>query len=264
MDSGNNAGRPSTPYHWMKALVDGRTLVNSRLERFRFFADGNLYESDSRREGYSKVRMFDLNGEEGYRILKDDYDLVYEEAMGVVAAGGFAKSETGTLMGFGLQGFLTLIDGEWVRSFVDPIDLGKLWKKVEIGHEPVMCGDPEIDRAAKLLDGSNYPLFIGRKNIDELSKKGLEVVYGSSNDMMEFSGVFSEEFGAFGGCVATSTRGWTVKADWNPPEEQGTSWVYRTAIPHSEFRIMEGAEVYCYGIVFRSSPEERWTTGGAE
>lgn len=39
-----------------------------------------------------------------------------------------------------------------------------------------------------------------------------------------------------------------IKAVWCP-RDRDCAWAYETELPHAEFRVMENAEVYCYGIV---------------
>jgi hypothetical protein len=105
----------------------------------------------------------------------------------------------------------------------------------------------------------------------------LVVVFGASDDLMEFRGAIHDEIGAYNGTTAKVTvngllPSWneldhddesemdkyyamknlgfmTIKAIWCP---KGTemSWAYKTQIPHSTFDVMEDGEVYCRGIVF--------------
>lgn len=247
---------PSAPIHWMKALVEGKVVVSPCLRRLMFGEDGNLYEVGTDGIFCRMVRSLDLS--DGYRAVDEGFDMVYEEAMKAVSEGGFVESETGTMIGFGQQGLLMLEDDSWVRIPDGFDEHDKLWCRLVIGRPPVMCGDSDIDNAARMLDGSNYPFTVSREEADRLAEKGLVVVYGASDDLMEYSGAFNDEFGAYRGTTANSSEGRTIEAVFAPKEDEGTTWVYRTGMARSEFRIMEGPEVYCYGIVFREILGETW------
>jgi len=101
------------------------------------------------------------------------------------------------------------------------------------------------------------------------------IVYGYSDDNMELGGAIRDEIGAYGGTtvlinengllkshgddpeycdecphyIREAVNSKKIKAIWCP-EGQDTSWAYETAIPHETFRIMEGDDVFCIGIVF--------------
>ena len=98
---------------------------------------------------------------------------------------------------------------------------------------------------------------------------GLVVVYGASDDLMEFSGAVEDEIGCFNGGKAYFTRdgllvndcdndrcphfaklkaaATPIEAKW---DTEGYAWVYETTIPHSTFDIWEDGGKYCRGIVF--------------
>lgn len=97
----------------------------------------------------------------------------------------------------------------------------------------------------------------------------LVIIFGESDDLMEFRGAVHDEIGAFNGATAyfdsnglvqndcdndecphferAKERAASVDAIWSPNETQ--SWGYKTAIPHSTFDIHEDGELYCRGIV---------------
>lgn len=107
--------------------------------------------------------------------------------------------------------------------------------------------------------------------VDELSAKesGLVIVFGASDDLMEFRGAVNDEIGAWEGATAYFTKAGllenecdndkcphfeilmkmaaTIDAKW---DSEGYSWIYETAIPHSTFDILEDGRKYCRGIVF--------------
>ncbi len=98
---------------------------------------------------------------------------------------------------------------------------------------------------------------------------GLVVVYGASDDLMEFRGAIEDEVGCYNGGVAYLTKDGllenecenencphfarmkqecpTIAAVW---DHDGYSWTYSTDIPHATFDILEDGEKYCRGIVF--------------
>jgi hypothetical protein len=99
------------------------------------------------------------------------------------------------------------------------------------------------------------------------------IVYGASDDIMEFVGAIDDECGCCdGGTALVDKHGvldrsrvddedlhgmWEhvtreksarkITAVW---AEDGYSWTYRTDIPHATFEITEDGEPYCRGIVF--------------
>ncbi len=122
------------------------------------------------------------------------------------------------------------------------------------------------DLAAQ-LNGSQYPLHIDRSLAKAAKEAGLVIVYGASDDLMEFEGAIYEELGAYNGTIAyvtregfvlnqgadgfeeLVTRASTIHALWC--QEGEYSWTYRTDIPHECFEITEeGEPPYCRGIVF--------------
>ena len=99
----------------------------------------------------------------------------------------------------------------------------------------------------------------------------LVVVYGASDDLMEFCGAIRDEVGCYDGFeVSLDGNGIVrnrceddecpyfaekvksapakIKAIWGG---EGVSWAYETNIPHSKFRVVEDDVIYCIGIVFR-------------
>ena len=99
---------------------------------------------------------------------------------------------------------------------------------------------------------------------------GIVVVYGSSDDLVEFDGAISNEFGA--DMIYLDSRGvieneceddrcpyyerlldnaHAIEPLWC--EDPDYSWTYKTSIPHVTFDVMEDDEKYCRGIVFKLS-----------
>ena len=98
----------------------------------------------------------------------------------------------------------------------------------------------------------------------------LVIVFGASDDLMEFRGAIYDEVGCYEGGTAFITDGGKllqnecdndecpyfkleeqtslkIKAVW---DKDGYSWIYETDIPHVTFDILEDDEKYCRGIVF--------------
>jgi len=130
------------------------------------------------------------------------------------------------------------------------------------------------DFAAR-LNGREYRSEITKAESDEAKAAGLVVVFGASDDLMEFRGAIDDELDAYGGATARVTAigllpsfesldkdderaleayflkkhaGFReVEAAW---DVDGYSWVIKTEIPHATFEIVEGPDSYCRGIVF--------------
>jgi hypothetical protein len=121
---------------------------------------------------------------------------------------------------------------------------------------------------AEKLDGTAYPVRISPTDVDAAKRNGLVIVYGASDDLMEFEGAVNDEVGCYEGGTAYLTNTGLLEnkcedgcpyfaelkrdsarivAVWN---EDGCSWQYRTSIPHETFTVMEDGEIYCRGIVF--------------
>jgi hypothetical protein len=128
--------------------------------------------------------------------------------------------------------------------------------------------------AAK-LNGREYTDEMTRAEEAQAKQDGLVVVFGASDDLMEFRGAINDEFGCYdGGTVLLDTKGLLperesidnddeledfftrrktahkIAALW---KESDYSWTYMTTIPHATFDVMEGSKKYCRGIVFNLS-----------
>jgi len=128
---------------------------------------------------------------------------------------------------------------------------------------------------ASRLTGREYCAEMTQAEEAEAKAAGLVVVFGASDDLMEFRGAIGDELGAFGGAVACvdavgllpsfesldkddedEVTNWVrrklagfreVEAKW---DTDGYSWVITTDIPHATFEVVEDGEPYCRGIVF--------------
>lgn len=123
---------------------------------------------------------------------------------------------------------------------------------------------------AGLLNGVEYPFDVHEETQNIAQLNGFVIVYGASDDLMEFDGVVYDEIGAYGGgnaffdehglivnecdnddCVyfkRVMKTAQKIEAFWC--KEKGITWSYETDIPHETFDIIEDGEIYCRGIVF--------------
>lgn len=124
-----------------------------------------------------------------------------------------------------------------------------------------------IKEFAQSISGKEYGYPQFTKEVIETAKKnGFVIVYGASDDLMEFEGTICDEIGCYDGGTAW-VKGErvsdapivvgekTIKAIWCGGETdidgQEITWTYETKIPHETFMIYENGEPYCRGIVFR-------------
>lgn len=133
---------------------------------------------------------------------------------------------------------------------------------------------------AQHISGREYPFQLSDSELLQAKAAGLVVVYGASDDLMEFEGAINEELGEPDGKTVIITgdglfdenacgdeckyfemarerarkTGATIKAIW---AKDDISWQYETDIPHATFEIMENGEMYCRGIVFALADVER-------
>lgn len=126
----------------------------------------------------------------------------------------------------------------------------------------------ELKEYAKMLNCReyDYPQFT-KDEIRIAKENGFVIVYGASDDLMEFEGVIRDEAGCFdGGFVWFNENGVTegelgqetdrciegVWCDIERKDNKGNTitWTYKTDIPHETFMIYEGGNPYCEAIVF--------------
>jgi hypothetical protein len=129
---------------------------------------------------------------------------------------------------------------------------------------------------AERLNGRQYG-EISPLDAELARKNGLVIVYGASDDLMEFTGAINGEMEVYeGGTVRITSNGilkvpcedmgaycieecehykkiWDsalkITAVWGE-RRPNIPWTYQTDIPHETFDIMSEEEVYCRGIVF--------------
>lgn len=125
---------------------------------------------------------------------------------------------------------------------------------------------------ASMLNGREYGKEITKEEISVAKESGLVVVFGASDDLMEFRGAIDDEVDCFEGGIAYVNENGILKAPMNCDEckkceyvndkrdacntisaiwcDGEFSWTYHTEIPHETFEIMDDGEKYCRGIVF--------------
>lgn len=134
---------------------------------------------------------------------------------------------------------------------------------------------------AASIDGREYLNEVCPDEAAIAKRHGLIIVYGQSDDNMEFDGAIYDELGAFNGttallycfkgqwkvmpnesdairkikdfdemqsAIAARQAGNKVEACWGP-QVPDASWLIRTELPHATFDIMEDGDLYCRGLV---------------
>lgn len=127
------------------------------------------------------------------------------------------------------------------------------------------------EELAAKLNGREYRDELTTEEAAEAKAAGLVVVYGYSDDNMEFEGAIRDEIGCYEGGTAYLTsagilvndcdddecphfkklkaKAATIEALWCAIED-GPAWTYKTEIPHATFEITEEGSPFCRGIVF--------------
>ena len=123
---------------------------------------------------------------------------------------------------------------------------------------------------AASLDGRKYPLRLSATEEKTAKDAGLVIVYGASDDLVEFEGAIYDEAGAPGDVFVTanglleshddcdckfcnykaiSAAAKKIEVLWcdGPGEPE---WTFKTEIPHETFTIIEDGEPFCRGLVF--------------
>lgn len=149
------------------------------------------------------------------------------------------------------------------------------------------------DDLAKTLDGRQIGEEITEGEAEDAENAGLLVVFGGSDDSVEFRGLFDDEAGAYDGgsirifrdgipdeisnpcedeCAywrralnGVERRALRIDALWCPENITGNpSWMYKTSAPHATFCIYEDNDLYCIGLVICAADIPERNTGGGE
>ena len=124
---------------------------------------------------------------------------------------------------------------------------------------------------AGLLTGREYGKEMAKEEEMQAKAAGLIVIFGASDDLMEFRGFVDDERGAptvalidakgllpfredierddeaLKDYFARAPQVRAVDALWC--KEDDYSWTFRTDVPHATFEIVDDGEPYCRGIV---------------
>lgn len=124
--------------------------------------------------------------------------------------------------------------------------------------------------ASRLTENATYR-EIPAELVEYAKEHGIVIVYGASDDLMEFDGAIYEEIDAYEGTTAyldenglieneceedcpyfkekLKNAKHKIKAVWCGKDRNHT-WSYDTDILHETFEILNNDEKYCLGIVF--------------
>jgi hypothetical protein len=120
------------------------------------------------------------------------------------------------------------------------------------------------EQLAEQLNGNEYDNEHTKEQALLAKKNGLVIVYGHSDDLIEFEGAVYDEVGMYeGGEITLNKKGVPVftedgdltdspniiKAAW-APDETALSWRITANFPFAKFIINEDGEPYCEGLVF--------------
>jgi hypothetical protein len=126
---------------------------------------------------------------------------------------------------------------------------------------------------AAQLSGREYGKEITKAEAAQAKEAGLLVIFGASDDLLEFRGAFDDEIGAYDGTTCQVSASGVVP-DWDFLEKDdeavverwfsmkgktkavtadfdvdGYTWIVSSTVPHATFEISDDGETYCRGIV---------------
>jgi hypothetical protein len=125
------------------------------------------------------------------------------------------------------------------------------------------------EKLAAILDGRTYGNEIETEERNLARDNGLVIVYGYSDDNIEFEGAICDEVYIYNGgtvyldetevfknecddencpyAARELEKCKSIRAVWS---DKSPCWTYETQIPHATFNIYDDGYVYCVGIVF--------------
>ena len=107
----------------------------------------------------------------------------------------------------------------------------------------------DIKDFAKMLDGRQYMDEMTEDEEKTASENRFVVVFGYSDDNCELRGAVHDEIDCYdGGIIKAKGLPKPINAIWCPADKK-CSWSYETDMPHEEFNIFDGDELFCVGIV---------------
>lgn len=136
------------------------------------------------------------------------------------------------------------------------------------------------DELAALLNGRQYRREITREEEAQAKATGLLVIFGASDDLVEFRGAIHDEIGANNGTLFRLCKDGGLLPDWESLQisdsddqeadaeayfrrkalgfyeiaalwdEEGFSWVIKPEpLPNSTFIVLDDGDNYCRGVV---------------
>jgi len=127
----------------------------------------------------------------------------------------------------------------------------------------------DIKEVAAALNGCEYNEEGSKELFAAAAAAGIVIVFGASDDLMEFRGAVTDEVGCYDGGKAYFTEGGLLENKCEEEDcpyfgeakdkaavveavrgEDGYSWTYKTDIPHETFEVFDDGDKYCRGIVF--------------
>ena len=129
----------------------------------------------------------------------------------------------------------------------------------------------DLKKFAETLEGKQYeyPQF-SKEEIQIAKDNNFVIVYGASDDLVEFDGAITDEGdcweggkilveaipggGVVDGPVKTPTFLFHLEIKWCKDKDKNgniISWTYNVPIEHENFMIYENEKPYCRGFVFK-------------
>ena len=179
-----------------------------------------------------------------------------------------AYKSIGNLAGLGEYGSRPASYRERIAIHGAKLDIHVAWCRDDASNRHLRKEGREYmtkKELAEKLNGTEYAGFriFSEEILREAKESGLVIVYGASEDLMEFEGAFTDEGGCFcGGTVYFDLNGvsqdeeekrYSIYAKWcKDVDEEGNpaTWSYETDIPHETFKIWEDGDLFCIGLVF--------------
>lgn len=122
---------------------------------------------------------------------------------------------------------------------------------------------------AEMLNGIEYVDGIPDVDLKYAKDNGAVIVFGASDDLMEFRGAIDDEAGCYDGGTIYFNRSGELRSECNNDDcpyfektkknaskinaiwgADGYAWTYETDIPHETFEMVDDGCEYCRGIVF--------------
>ena len=123
-----------------------------------------------------------------------------------------------------------------------------------------------IQEFANLLNGRQYGKEITKEEEEKAKQLGYVIVFGYSDDIVEFRGAINDEVGCYnGGMILVDSNGVFEQCECECSHSkiakknaklikvifgQEYTWQFLAIIPHESFYIYEDNEIYCNGIIF--------------